>query len=453
MNLKKTIYAIAATALITTLAVVGHTQMSTGGFSSPTKTGPIYMYEQATDAGAMANRGIFYTKDVAGATEVFYKDPAANVIQLTAGGVLNPAAVSLTGHDVTELDDVSNAGSGIIITSLERTKLSGVEALADVTDATNVAAAGAVMTEVDPNALLTAGTDNVKDTHIDWGTGASQVSADDIGDGSTNAIITLTQESHLDGIEASADVTDATNVAAAGAVMAEADPLSATKALDNLSSVAINESLVSDTAATDSLGSEILYWLKGFFGSELSFEGATDDDYQTTLAVTDPTSADKTITFQDANGIVAMDATAVTDLEGTLLSISGGTLNAAEADTLDTVVGRGATTTTAVTFDSVTLKSLHVDYEAVTASTSTDVNSYIMGCDSVAADTVTIDTDTETAAGRILVVKDVGSNAGTMNITIDTEGASDIDGEDSVTIMSDGGSMSLFFDGTNWFIF
>jgi len=55
-----------------------------------------------------------------------------------------------------------------------------------------------VATETDPNALLTAGTDNVKDTHIDWGSGASQVDMDDLSDGSTNAAVTLTQESNWD---------------------------------------------------------------------------------------------------------------------------------------------------------------------------------------------------------------------------------------------------------------
>lgn len=46
---------------------------------------------------------------------------------------------------VTTHSDVTDAGSGAIITSAERTKLTNVEALADVTDATNVDAAGAVM--------------------------------------------------------------------------------------------------------------------------------------------------------------------------------------------------------------------------------------------------------------------------------------------------------------------
>ena len=46
---------------------------------------------------------------------------------------------------VTDLSDVSSAGSGAIITSTERTKLNGISTSADVTDATTVAAAGALM--------------------------------------------------------------------------------------------------------------------------------------------------------------------------------------------------------------------------------------------------------------------------------------------------------------------
>ena len=51
-----------------------------------------------------------------------------------------------TTSSVTALSDVSSAGSGAIITSTERSKLDGIESGADVTDATNVSAAGAVMT-------------------------------------------------------------------------------------------------------------------------------------------------------------------------------------------------------------------------------------------------------------------------------------------------------------------
>ena len=41
-------------------------------------------------------------------------------------------------------------------------------------------------------------TDGVNDTHIDWGTGANQVSADDVPDGATNIIPTATQETNWD---------------------------------------------------------------------------------------------------------------------------------------------------------------------------------------------------------------------------------------------------------------
>ena len=41
--------------------------------------------------------------------------------------------------------------------------------------------------ETDPTALLTAGTDNVKDTHIDWGSGAGQVNLADIPGGTAGA--------------------------------------------------------------------------------------------------------------------------------------------------------------------------------------------------------------------------------------------------------------------------
>ena len=58
--------------------------------------------------------------------------------------------VNLGTHNVTELADVTDAGSGAIITSSERTKLTNIEENADVTDTTNVTAAGALMdSEVD----------------------------------------------------------------------------------------------------------------------------------------------------------------------------------------------------------------------------------------------------------------------------------------------------------------
>lgn len=81
-------------------------------------------------------------------------------------------------------------------------------------------------------------------------------------------------------------------------------------ALSNLASVACNLSLVSDTANTDDLGTEALYWKKLYLASDISFEGATDDTYQTTLTAVDTTLSDKSINIPNAGGTMAVSATA-----------------------------------------------------------------------------------------------------------------------------------------------
>jgi len=80
-----------------------------------------------------------------------------------------------------------------------------------------------------------------------------------------------------------------------------------------------------------------------FTSGSLVFEGATDDSYETTLAITDPT-ADRTITFQDATGTVAH----LTDITG------GGAGTFSTVNITSNIVFEGATadayeTTLAVT--------------------------------------------------------------------------------------------------------
>jgi len=65
--------------------------------------------------------------------------------------------------------------------------LSGTYEPAGITES-DISDLGAYLTaETDPTALLTAGTDNVKDTHVDWGSGAGQVNLADIPGGTAPA--------------------------------------------------------------------------------------------------------------------------------------------------------------------------------------------------------------------------------------------------------------------------
>jgi len=58
----------------------------------------------------------------------------------------------------------------------------------------------------------------------------------------------------------------------------------------------------------------------------------------------------------------------------------------------------------------------------------------------------------QTLAGRVVHIKDASGNAGTNNITIDTEGSETIDGAATLTINTNYQSYSLYSDGSDWFI-
>ena len=77
----------------------------------------------------------------------------------------------------------------------------------------------------------------------------------------------------------------------------------------------------------------------------------------------------------------------------------------------------------------------------------------IVGCtDNSAARTFTLPSGASN--GQTFVIKDEAGTAGTANaITIDTAGAELIDGAATATINSNYGSLSFYFDGTNYFVY
>jgi hypothetical protein len=90
--------------------------------------------------------------------------------------------------------------------SVDGTKLDGIEANADVTDTTNVVAALTAGTNV---TIAADGTISSTDTDTTYSNATTSVAG----------LMSATDKTKLDGIEANADATDATNVSAAGALM------------------------------------------------------------------------------------------------------------------------------------------------------------------------------------------------------------------------------------------
>ena len=206
--------------------------------------------DAAKPAAASGNNGVLYlSTDVNGGT--LYRSNGstwvqagggvtssgmANVVEDTSpqlGANLDTQSFTVDGRDVsvdgTKLDgveagataDQSNAEiraaveaatDSNVFTDADHTKLNGIEASADVTDATNVTSAGALMdSELTDIAAVKALSD-------------ASIAVTDTGT-STTAFVTpaglagSALQTKVNGIEAAADVTDATNVNAAGATM------------------------------------------------------------------------------------------------------------------------------------------------------------------------------------------------------------------------------------------
>jgi hypothetical protein len=113
----------------------------------------------------------------------------------------------------------------------------------------------------------------------------------------------------------------------------------------------------------------------GVFGSSISFEGATADDYETTIAVTDPT-ADRTITFPDATGTVALTAD-IPSTAGMVTETGTQTLTNKTLTTpkINENVDLTATSTELNVLDGITATTTELNYvDGVTSAIQTQLN-------------------------------------------------------------------------------
>jgi len=170
-------------------------------------------------------------------------------------------------------------------------------------------------------------------------------------------------------------------------------------------------------------------------------------------------------TFQNATSgapVGAQYVTLATDATLTNERVLTGTANqiivtdggAGAAVTLSTP--QSIATTSIVTFGGIILGAMRVSRTASAAGNYTVLTTdMIVGKTGITGggDTVTLPAAATAAVGRLYVIKDESGTAATNNITIDGNGAETIDGSTTVAINTNYGSVSLYTDASNWFIY
>jgi len=142
--------------------------------------------------------------------------PDLTIAQATAlaNGYLSSANWTTFNNGATLAGTAQQPPSEGAFVNGDKTKLDAIEASADVTDTANVTSAGALMDSEITNLAQVKAFDS-----SDYATSAQGALADSAQQPPSEGAFANGDKTKLDGIEANADVTDATNVTSAGALM------------------------------------------------------------------------------------------------------------------------------------------------------------------------------------------------------------------------------------------
>ena len=289
-------------------------------------------------------------------------------------------------------------------TTADHSKLDGIEASADVTDTANVTAAGALM-----------------DSELTDLAGVKGVTISTLQSKPSEGAFANGDKTKLDGIEASADVTDATNVDAAGAVM-NSDSSTA-----SMSFVVDEDNMASDSATKVPTQQSVKAYVDANAGGATLTEEQVEDFVGG--MVTGNTETFITVTYEDSDG--TLDFVVPVKDEDNMASDSATHLATQQSIKAYVDANAGGSTSVAAISADATISS---DVNLVTTA-NTDR-------------TVTLPS---VSSGKIVRIKKV--DAGTGTVIIARGGSSTIDGATQVALYSQFESMTIICDGTNWHVF
>ena len=212
-------------------------------------TKDVFVTQPASKAVYEDNSGNISVPGTVDGVDIATRDGVLTSTTTTANAALPKAGGTMSGNIVMSSANITMSGTETVDgrdLSADGTKLDGIEASADVTDASNVSSAGALMKAggtmtgnlgMSGGNIVMSGSETVdgvdisaRDSILTSTTTTAGAALPKAGGTMTGNIVMSGSETvdgrdlstdgtKLDGIEASADVTDATNVNAAGALM------------------------------------------------------------------------------------------------------------------------------------------------------------------------------------------------------------------------------------------
>jgi hypothetical protein len=288
---------------------------------APNDAQKTYMVYNNSGQSAIFTQGSGSNVTVAnGDTKMIYMDgigSGASVVDFTAN--LSMSSVNITGGTVAGSTITGDVDGRDV--SVDGTKLDDIEDLADVTDVTNVTSAGALMDSEVTNLAQVKAFDETDYATAAQGTLAANALPKS-GGALSGAVTTnstfdgrdvAADGTKLDDIEALADVTDATNVTSAGALMdSEVTNLAQVKAFDETDYATAAQGSKADSALQDAdIGSSVQGYAAVLANTTASFLTADEtklDNIEAFADVTDTTNVVASLTA-GTNVTIAADGT------------------------------------------------------------------------------------------------------------------------------------------------